>query len=102
MSKHREYRCCMCPNIYSRPESRVCPTGEQCGFVAEFRDERGWGYRVQPGLGDNNYKARYNKQPDKETGWKCMARLPWRTSFDEAQQDLNALAKDRGWTSLRR
>ena len=68
--------------------------------MLEFRDRRGWGYRVMPGLADNTFKARYNKDPDKETGWKSMARLPWRKSFDEAQQDLNALAKDRGWTSL--
>lgn len=48
------------------------------------------------GLGENNYKARYQK-PGKKYGWKGVQKLPWRKSFDEAQSDLNALAKKKGW-----
>lgn len=47
------------------------------------------------GIGQSNFKARYRK-PGK-SGWKCMANMEWRETFDEAQSDLNALAKAKGW-----
>lgn len=48
------------------------------------------------GIGPFDFKARYQK-PDKAGSWKAMKNLPWRKSFDEAQSDLNALAKKKGW-----
>ena len=102
MSKpeYRELRCCMCPNIGS-PNNTQCPTGPMkpqvtaCRFVKTYIDQRGWLYRVMQGLGLSNYKARYQK-PGKSR-WKCMANLEWRNMFDEAQSDLNAMAKKKGW-----
>lgn len=93
MTEYREFRCCMCPNG-NEPKTQ-CPAGKPCRFVKAYIDDRGWRYRVMGGLGESNYKARYQK-PGK-TGWKCMARLEWRKSFDEAQSDLNMLAKAKGW-----
>jgi hypothetical protein len=53
------------------------------------------------GIGENTYKARYQK-PEKNgsAGWKGVAAVPWRKSFDEAQADLNALAEKKGWRVL--
>ncbi len=47
-----------------------------------------------PGLGESNFKARYQK-PGKRgnTGWKGVPVLPRRKSFDEAQADLNQWAE---------
>lgn len=98
--EYMEFRCCMCPNI-SEPENIICPAGPMkteatpCRFVKTYTDERGWFYQVMGGLGESNYNARYRK-PGK-LRWKCMANLPWRKSFDDAQSDLNALAKKKGW-----
>ena len=103
MSEYREYRCCMCPNL-DIPESKVCPPGPlkeeatPCRFVKVYVDDRGWQYRVMGGLGESNFKGRYNK-PGK-LGWKCMRQLEWRKSFDEAQSDLNMLAKKNGWREV--
>jgi hypothetical protein len=50
------------------------------------------------GLGESNFKARYHKPGKSDSvGWKCMRSLPWCKSFDDAQRDLNALAKKKGW-----
>ena len=60
-----------------------------------YVDDRGWLYKVMPGLGLNAYKGRYQK-PGK-SGWKCMTNLPWQSDFETAQADLDALATDKGW-----
>lgn len=102
-SEYFMHRCCMCPNI-NEPEKIECPPKPlnpeitACQFVKTHIDKRGWRYRVMPGLGESNYKARYQK-PGK-SGWKCMANLPWRKSFDEAQSDLNAMAKLKAWVEF--
>lgn len=97
-------RCCMCPNI--QENKRVCPgipgtphpQADTCRFVKAYIDSRGWKYKVMSGLGENSYKARYQK-PEKhgDYGWKGCAMVPWRKSFDEAQADLNRLAQEKGW-----
>ena len=98
--EYLEFRCCMCPNLYVK-DSMQCPTGPfkaevtPCRFVKTYTDDRGWKYKVVGGLGESNYKARYNK-PGK-ISWKGIQSLPWRKSFDEAQSDLNVLAKKKGW-----
>ncbi len=90
----------MCPNI-GEPEKMQCPSGQMkpdittCRFVKAYIDARGWRYKVMGGLGENNYKARYQK-PGK-SGWKCMKNMEWRKSYDEAQRDLNARAKLKKW-----
>lgn len=61
-------------------------------------DARGWKYRVMPGLGDGAYKARYQREDHQGAdGWKCVAALPWRTTREEAQADLDKLAAKKGW-----
>ena len=95
-----EFRCCMCPNI-NEPESTWCPPSpirvesKPCRFVKTYIDKRGWWYRVMGGIGGEEFKGRYQK-PGK-TSWRCMQNLPWRKSFDEAQSNLNILAKAKGW-----
>ena len=106
MSKpeYLEFRCCMCPNI-GEPLT-VCPgvsyaphhDDSPCRFVKAYKDSRGWKYKVMGGLGESNFKARYQK-PEKHgsTGWKCCPNMKWQKSFDAAQKDLNARAKANGW-----
>lgn len=64
----------------------------------KYIDARGWKYKVMSGLGDNSFKARYQK-PEKtgNTGWRGLAAVPWRKSFQEAQMDLDRLAAGKGW-----
>ena len=65
----------------------------------KYIDARSWKYKVMSGIGSDCFKARY-QQPDKDdsvSGWKGVAAVPWRTTFAEAQADLDRLAKERGW-----
>lgn len=50
------------------------------------------------GIGPNAFKARYQK-PDKsgEIGWRGLTALPWRSTFEEAQTDLDDYARKKGW-----
>lgn len=101
----REYRCCMCPQLDQ--DADICPTGPgkkeetQCIFAVTWADARGWKYKVMAGLGESNYKGRY--QDDKHegrAGWKGMRQLQWQNSFDKAQEDLNRLATSKGWKPI--
>ena len=60
-----------------------------------YIDDRGWIYKVMPGIGHDAYKARYQK-PHTQS-WKGVRTLPWRKTFEEAQQDLDALAAKKRW-----
>ena len=64
----------------------------------KYIDDRGWKYKVMSGIGDNSFKARYQK-PEKtgNTGWRGLAAVPWQKSFQEAQMDLDRLAAEKGW-----
>lgn len=64
----------------------------------KYIDSRGWKYQVMGGLGDNVFKARYQR-PEKhgDIGWKGLAAVPWRRSREEAQADLDQLAEKKGW-----
>lgn len=68
-----------------------------------YRDYRGWTYRVMSGLDSNgpSWKGRYHKPGgNPQTGWKCMTQLPWRVTRSEAQEDLDELAKQKGWWAV--
>ncbi|MBQ9346896.1 MAG: hypothetical protein IJT94_06070 [Oscillibacter sp.] len=64
----------------------------------KYIDQRGWKYKVMRGIVDDTFKARYQK-PEKSgsTGWKGVASLPWRSTFEEAQADLDRMARKKGW-----
>lgn len=64
----------------------------------KYIDDRGWKYRVMSGLGENTYKARYQR-PEKQgdVGWKGLAAVPWRETREAAQADLDQLAEKKGW-----
>lgn len=64
----------------------------------KYIDGRGWKYMVLPGIVDGSYKARYQKDNKYGAfGWKCVAALPWRNTFEEAQADLDQMAVKKGW-----
>lgn len=102
--EYRSMRCCMCPNL--QKHDNTCPgiTGtlhaepSPCRFVKSYIDNRGWKYKVVGGIGGDSFKARYQK-PEKtgSAGWKGLASVPWRDTFDNAQADLNKLAQQKGW-----
>lgn len=63
-----------------------------------YIDRRGWKYRVMSSFAPGCFKARHQKDDHQGMdGWKCMARLPWRKTAEEAQADLDALAAKNGW-----
>lgn len=65
----------------------------------KYIDDRGWKYQVMSGIGsDPAFKARYQR-PEKQgdVGWKGLAAVPWRTTREEAQADLDQLAAKKGW-----
>ena len=68
----------------------------------KYIDSRGRKYRVMSGLGENCFKARYQR-PEKQgdVGWKGLAAVPWRQTREEAQADLDQLAAKRGWREWR-
>lgn len=50
------------------------------------------------GLGEGAYKGRYRK-PER-SGWHCMANMPWRTTAEEAQADLDEMARRKKWRAI--
>ena len=63
-----------------------------------YIDNRGWKYRVMCGLGENVFKARYQRADHQgDVGWKGLAAVPWRESREAAQADLDRLAEKKGW-----
>lgn len=82
------YRCCMCPNIGTSVDT--CKDGEPCRFVVGWKDRRHRRYTVQQDARGRGCKA-FVHRPDSDTA-RPMKSLPWRESFDEAQQDLNTHA----------
>lgn len=76
--------------------------------MMEYIDARGWHYRVMQGLA-GSWKARYRKPnaPGKKNrsdaaGWKCVAKLPWRKTKEEAERDLAEYAKCKGMQVYRK
>ncbi len=64
----------------------------------KYIDNRGWKYQVMSGLGPNTYKARYQRaEKQGDVGWKGLTSVPWRQTQEEAQADLDQLAKKKGW-----
>ena len=65
--------------------------------AAEYKDKRGWRYKVMPGIGPSAFKTRCLRPDKADTdSWKCYAKLPWRNTFDEAQADLDGYASEKG------
>ncbi len=64
----------------------------------KYIDKRGWKYQVMSGLGENCFKARYQR-PEKQgnVGWKGLAAVPWRSTAEAAQADLDHLAEKKDW-----
>lgn len=117
--EYLNFRCCMCPNL--NKDQRVCPgikgsphpKSSICRFVKTYMDEDGWVYKVVQGWSVENYKARYRKpkQSNRDNITKVTSgpmdpkllftSLEWRRSFDEAQSDLNELARENLWEEYR-
>lgn len=66
-----------------------------------YIDQRGYKYKVMGGIGPDAFKARYQK-PEKtgSNGWKGLASVPWRKTFEEAQADLDEYARKKGWQKV--
>lgn len=104
-AEYRELRCCMCPNI--NDAKTICPgipnsphpEDSPCRFTRTYQDNRGWQYFVHSGIGGTTFKTFYLKPGKTGGGHGCRA-TDWRNSFDEAQADLNRLAKAKGWSEV--
>lgn len=86
---------CRC-NGCDAEDGKVSPVCEPCPckFIKKYIDSRGWVYFVRSGLGENQFKAFYQK-PGK--GAHAYKNTPWQERADDAQTDLNELAKKKGW-----
>jgi len=73
---------------------------ENC--VKQYFDPRGHVYFVRAGLGENNFKT-FCRKPDKAPGYgeHGYRNTPWRTTPEEAQEDLNALALRKKWKEVK-
>jgi hypothetical protein len=104
--EYLETRCCMCPNR-KNPPFMVCPgvpdsphpAPDSCRFVKVYVDEHGGEYSVQPRYGAEMWKAFY-RRPGKKKHAGQPVWAAWRKRFDDAQADLNAEAKRRGWAEV--
>lgn len=66
--------------------------------VKKYFDGAGWRYQVMGSTCTTRYKARCQKPPDRgPDGWRCIWSLPWRSTREEAQADLDQLAAAYGW-----
>lgn len=64
----------------------------------KYYDKDGWRYQVMGCSCAIRYKARYQKPPNTgPDGWRCIWALPWRSTREEAQADLDQLAAAHGW-----
>lgn len=64
----------------------------------KYIDNRGWKYKVMSGIGDDTFKARYQRlEKQGDVVWKGLASVPWRRTREEAQADLDQLAEKKGW-----
>lgn len=103
--EYLEYRCCMCPNVNKK--NHICPgipgtphpNESPCRFVKIYVDERGWKYFVRSGIGGSSFKAFYLKTGKAGGGHGCRWAW-WKDSFDEAQAELNRVAKNKDWKEI--
>jgi len=66
--------------------------------MKKYIDDRGWKYQVMSGIGSNTYKARYQRaEKQGDVGWKGVAAVPWRSTAEAAQADLDQMAEKKGW-----
>ncbi|WP_333594552.1 hypothetical protein [Anaerospora hongkongensis] len=103
MDKVLNKRCCMCPQ--QDWTSRICPgkpgslqpETTTCQFVKCYRDNSGKIYFARAGIGGDAFKIFYQKPGKNPHGWRPAL---WRSSFDEAQGDLNQEALRYGWQTI--
>ena len=64
----------------------------------KYIDDQGWKYRVMFSFVDGAYKVQCQK-PERhgDIGWKGLRAIPWRLTPEDAQADLERLAKAKGW-----
>ena len=67
--------------------------------LTKYVDKRGWIYFVRSGIGRNNFKTFY-KKPDRMGEHGCSS-VEWRNTEQQAQEDLDALAKKKGWKGVK-
>lgn len=90
--EERESNCKQCWDQEVRPEEIP---------IRQYFDSRGHVYFVRAGLGENCFKT-FCRKPDKAPGYgeHGCRNLPWRTTPEEAQKDLDALALRKKWKEI--
>lgn len=63
--------------------------------VRVYRDAEGVTYKVMPGVGEGSFVGRRNRAGS--PCWRKVSRLAQRSTFEEAQVDLDELAARSGW-----
>lgn len=98
--EYLEYHCCMCPQKGS--SSQTCPgvpgvlhpEPTPCRFVKRYRDNDDWEYFVREGAGCQFWTFCCPPGKNARVWGRGYTNQP---TFDQAQTDLNAEAKRRGW-----
>ena len=75
---------------------------EEAKEMKQYFDPRGHVYFVRAGLGENQFKT-FCRKPDKAPGYgeHAYRTTPWRTTPEEAQKDLDALALREKWKGVK-
>ncbi len=70
--------------------------------ISFYVDAEGNKYKVMCGIGGDTFKARVQKPQyaDSYDHWHGIKSLPWREDFWTAQDDLNRMARSKGWTRV--
>lgn len=68
--------------------------------MVTYMDSRGWKYRVMRKQGDEKFKARYFNPSAAKPKWVPMSSQIWRNSMEEAQADLDAVARKENWQAV--
>ena len=66
-----------------------------------YKDQRGWLYKVKSGIGEpKQWKVFYwkpRKDGNLSVGWHGSSLFKWGPTRMEAEQELLAVANERGW-----
>jgi hypothetical protein len=99
MCPNRDKKETICPGVPESPHPKPSP----CKFVRSYLDAEGNKVFVDTGLWNyGEHFMSFRRKPKAGAGMHRVKTkfLPERESFDEAQEDLNEYAEQKGWKKI--